>query len=78
MEHITGKMLMKFEKEIYAIFRIAIGFLFFSHGAQKLFAWFGGSGPVPMGSLFWWAGVIEVVVGIMFIVGGCLFASLRS
>jgi len=45
--------------------RIVAAVLFFSHGAQKLFGWFGGMGPgggaAPLMSLMGAAGVIEVV-----------------
>jgi putative oxidoreductase len=32
--------------------RVAIGGMFFAHGAQKLFGWFGGSGPEATGEMF--------------------------
>jgi putative oxidoreductase len=32
--------------------RIVIGALFFGHGAQKLFGWFGGHGPETTGQFF--------------------------
>jgi putative oxidoreductase len=31
--------------------RAAIGGMFFAHGAQKLFGWFGGSGPEATGQM---------------------------
>ena len=31
--------------------RLAIGGVFFAHGAQKLFGWFGGSGPEATGQM---------------------------
>ena len=47
--------------------RIVAAVLFFSHGAQKLFGWFGGMGPgagtANLMSLMGAAGVIEVVAG---------------
>ena len=48
--------------------RIAVGLSFWSHGAQKLFGWFGGSGPtggsVELMSRFGAAGIIEFVAGL--------------
>lgn len=55
----------------YATMRIIVGLLFVSHGGQKLFGWFGGQ-PVPLGSLFGIAGIIEIVLGVMITIG--LFA----
>jgi len=53
--------------------RIAAGLGFFSHGAQKLFGWFGGVGPdggtVELMSRFGAAGVLEVVLGALIVVG---------
>jgi putative oxidoreductase len=47
--------------------RIAVGLTYFSHGAQKLFGWFGGTGPdggtVEIMSRFGAAGIIEFVAG---------------
>lgn len=55
-----------------AILRIAAGALFWQHGAQKLFGWLGGQGPVELVSWMGLAGVIEFFGGIMIAVG--LFA----
>jgi putative oxidoreductase len=55
----------------FALFRIVAGLLFASHGAQKLFAVFGG--PAATGKpLLLTAGVIELVGGLLVAVG--LFA----
>jgi putative oxidoreductase len=47
--------------------RIVAGVLFFSHGAQKLFGWFGGMGPggatADLATQMGVAGLIEVVAG---------------
>ena len=46
--------------------RIVAGILFFSHGAQKIFGWFGGAGPggsVELASRLGAAGIIEVIAG---------------
>jgi putative oxidoreductase len=55
------------------LLRIAAGVAFFSHGAQKMFGWFGGFGPDGgTAALLTWpgaAGVIEVVAGLLIVVG---------
>jgi len=58
------KALAPFAPYAYAIMRIILGLLFVSHGGQKLFGWFGGQ-PVPLGSLFGLAGIIEIVLGLL-------------
>jgi len=53
--------------------RIAAGLGYFSHGAQKLFGWFGGFGPdggtADLMTRFGAAGVIEVVCGAAIVLG---------
>jgi len=53
------------------LFRVVIGFLFGLHGTAKLFGWPATkTGVVPFGSWpYWWAGVIEVVVGVLVMIG---------
>lgn len=64
----------------HAALRIAAGAAFFSHGAQKLFGWFGGingsGGTVELMSKFGAAGVIELVAGALIAVG--LFTRLAA
>jgi putative oxidoreductase len=56
-----------------AALRIAVGLTYFSHGAQKLLGWFGGTGPdggtVELMSRFGAAGVIELVAGALIVIG---------
>ncbi|KEO84940.1 DoxX family protein [Tumebacillus flagellatus] len=61
------------------IIRLVIGLTFVGHGAQKLFGWFGGTGPSETGK---WlesigirpAGTIwAVIAGVFELVGGLLF-----
>ncbi|MCB0924376.1 MAG: DoxX family protein [Mycobacterium sp.] len=56
---------------VLGIFRIVIGFLFALHGTAKLFGWPATKGgAVPFGTWpFWWAGLIELVVGVLVMVG---------
>lgn len=49
--------------------RVMAGAAYFSHGASKLFGWFGADGTVDMMSRFGVAGVIETVGGLMLILG---------
>lgn len=53
--------------------RIAAGLAYFSHGAQKLFGWFGGMGPdggsVELMSRFGAAGLIETIGGAFLVLG---------
>jgi putative oxidoreductase len=53
--------------------RVVAAVLFFSHGAQKVFGWFGGMGPgggaVSLMTLMGAAGVIEVVAATGIAVG---------
>jgi len=54
------------------LLRIMAAAAFFSHGAQKLFGWFGGfgeGGTAELMSRFGAAGVIEVVVGVALALG---------
>ena len=54
---------------IYSIARIVIGFLYWQHGAQKLFAVFGQEQTVDLFSRLGLAGVIEVVAGSLIVLG---------
>jgi putative oxidoreductase len=66
------KALTPFAPYAYALLRIVAGLLFLCHGGQKLFGWFGGQ-PVPLGSLFGLAGILELVLGLLIAIG--LFTS---
>ncbi|HEX5044343.1 MAG TPA: DoxX family protein [Candidatus Polarisedimenticolaceae bacterium] len=66
--------LAPYVEPIYAAFRIVFGFLFFSHGAQKVFGLFGGqrmTEGLPM-----IAGWIEVVCGLLILLG--LFTTIAA
>jgi putative oxidoreductase len=56
----------------YAALRIVSGLFFATHGAQKLFGVMGGHVP-PFASQSWFAGVIELVTGLLVALG--LFTS---
>jgi putative oxidoreductase len=60
--------LARLSDPIYAVFRIVVGGLFAFHGAQKILGMFGGPAQ-PVGSMLWLAGVIELVCGILVMIG---------
>jgi putative oxidoreductase len=53
--------------------RIVVGILLFTHGAQKLLGWFGGSGPdgepAELMTRFGIAGLLETIGGGLLVVG---------
>lgn len=50
-------------------FRIAVGFMFWTHGGQKLFAWFGRDEAVDLATRFGVAGILEFFLAPLIIVG---------
>ncbi len=62
------EMLGRLEPVARNALRIVIGFLFWSHGAQKLFGWLGGE-PVELMSRFGVAGVLEFFGGALIVLG---------
>lgn len=63
--------LERFSSPTLGVFRVVVGLLFALHGTAKLFGWPGPkSGAVPFGTWpYWWAGVIELVVGLLVALG---------
>ena len=59
--------------QLQSILRLVTAFLFIQFGTAKLFAMPGpimpGGGTVPVGSLAWFAGVIESVGGVLLLFG---------
>jgi putative oxidoreductase len=56
----------------YFLLRIVTGWLFFQTGALKLFGWYGGMPPgqtLQVGSQIWIGSVLEVVGGLLILVG---------
>ena len=68
-------LLSRLESHAYALLRIVGGLLFLFHGLQKVFGMYGGT-PMPAMSMHWFAGVIELVAGVLIMIG--LFASLAA
>ncbi|MCI0407506.1 MAG: DoxX family protein [Acidobacteria bacterium] len=68
------RTLSKFQTPALNLLRIITGFLFFPHGAQKLFGLFGGFGgqpgaTAPLLSLIGVAGVLEFFGGLLVMCG---------
>lgn len=57
----------------HGLLRIVAGFLFWGHGAPKLFGWLGGFGPdggrAELASVFGLAGILEVFGGLLIVLG---------
>jgi len=61
-----------YHSPVLSVFRIIFGLLYMMHGSQKLFGWpvAAPGGTAEVGSFpFWWAGLIEFVLGILITVG---------
>ena len=78
MTHTLDTHLDRHSSTALGVFRIIIGLLFTLHGTSKLFGWpSSATGTVPVGTWpFWWAGVIELVVGLLVLLG--LFTRLAA
>jgi putative oxidoreductase len=61
-------LLSRLEPHAYALLRIVAGLLFLFHGLQKVFGMYGGK-AMPLLSLHWSAGVIELVAGVLIMIG---------
>ncbi len=60
----------KYAPEVLSIARIVIGLLFLEHGTAKLFGFPHTAMAQPsMGTLLWFQGLLEVIGGVLFIVG---------
>lgn len=62
------KFLGKYADHAYALLRIVTGFLFLFHGAQKILGVLTESQP-PMWSQIWFGGIIELIGGLMVMIG---------
>src|SRR3989338_4075929 len=60
----------KYGDYLYSIFRIGIGVLFLMLGVMKLFGLWGmPGGPAVFGTLVWYAGISEFLIGLSLIFG---------
>lgn len=64
------KLETKYKDNLYAVFRVGIGLLFLMYGVQKLFGLWGmPGGAAPFGTLVWFAGAAELLIGLALAVG---------
>ncbi len=68
-EACIGKKLMPFEEQFYTVFRVLVGLLFFMHGAGKILGWFTAKATMTTGSLMWFVGLAETLVGLLILLG---------
>lgn len=62
------KQLEKYADQAYALLRIVTGFLLSFHGAQKILGVLSDVQP-PVGSQLWFGGIIELIGGLMVMLG---------
>ena len=62
------KQFAKYSDEAYVLLRIVAGFMFSFHGAQKIFGILSDFQPA-VGSQIWIGGIIELVAGLLVMVG---------
>jgi putative oxidoreductase len=63
-----SKYTKKYHDQFYVVMRVLVGFMFFSHGAQKILGWFGGN-KVALASGIGVAGLVELVGGLALLLG---------
>jgi putative oxidoreductase len=62
--------LNSYSPAVLSMFRAVFGFLFAAFGSSKMFGWPIALGPIPAGAWpVWYAGVIELVAGLLIMVG---------
>jgi putative oxidoreductase len=73
-----GTTLDRFQPYTLGLLRIVTGYLFMLHGTTKLFhvPYVEMFANVPVGSIFWIAGVLELILGMMLVLG--LFTRLAA
>jgi putative oxidoreductase len=65
----NGRKTGLIERVALNLLRVAAGFLFFQHGAQKLFGILGREAPVEFFTLMGLAGILETVGGVLLVLG---------
>ena len=61
------KFLDKHSDSFYFVFRVIVGIVFLLHGIMKVKFWM--AGQLPVGSLMFFAMIIEVIGGVLIILG---------
>ena len=64
-----ARIFEKYGDVLYLVFRLLVGIVFFIYGVPKLTGWLADFGPMPVGSLFWFAGLAEVLGGTAITLG---------
>ena len=62
------RFLGRYSEAIYCLMRVMVGLAFAQHGAQKVLGMLGGQ-KMPVGSMPWIAGTIELVGGLLIAIG---------
>ena len=60
--------LSAYAPQALAVLRVVAAVLFLAHGVQKVLGFPEGMSP-PAGSIFWFAGVIEIITGVLIAIG---------
>ena len=63
------KQLAKYSDQAYALLRIVAGFMFSFHGTQKILGILSEHPMPPVGSQAWFGGLIELIGGLLILVG---------
>src|SRR5688572_51078 len=63
------RFLGRYEEGAYAIMRVILAFLYWSHGPSWLFGWFTDRPPAELTTRFGAAGAIEIVCGTLIALG---------
>ncbi len=61
--------LSAYAPQALAVLRVVAALLFLAHGTQKLMGFPAAEFAPPMFSIFWFAGVIEIITGILIGIG---------
>jgi putative oxidoreductase len=71
MVQILETRLNAYSPAVLSLFRVVFGFMFAIHGTGRLFGWPEGvTTPAHFGVWpFWWAGLIELVTGVLIMIG---------
>lgn len=60
----------KYRDYLYVVFRIGVGVLFLMLGVQKLLGLWGmPGGAAAFGTLIWYAGIFEIMIGLSLVTG---------
>ena len=64
------EFIRKHQDNLYVIFRVGVGALFFMLGIQKIFGLWGmPGGPAVSWGLVWFAGIFELMIGLSLVTG---------